>query len=815
MNINTALRTIQAHLARQTESLSGRVVRPLDQGWRFHPGDAPGAMQPGFDDTGWATLDVPHDFSITGGFSEAYPSSQSGGWVPTGVAWYRKPLSLPATSQGRKVFVCFDGVSMNSQVWLNGRFLGQRPSGHTPFHYDLTPHLSPGDGAPDILAVRVDTSLQPYSRFYGGSGINRHVRLIITDRLHMEPWGVTARVTRLDAAEAHIAVFTDVRVERYTETDWDLFREPARNNTVTRRCLLTTRILDPQGRMCAQASDSFDMPHFSRQRVQQALAVQAPQLWSPEAPDLYQVQSQLSVEGRIIDETRTPLGIRTVAVDPARGFLLNGAPVKLKGVCLHQDAGVFGAAVPLKKWVRQLCAVKAMGANAVRTAHHPFPAEFYDCCDVLGVMVIDEAFDEWQQGWTRGQSEQPFGKNTYGYYQYFEQWHDADLRAMIRRDRHHPCVVLWSIGNEIPEQYYPEGAAIARRLTTICHEEDPSRPVTIGTEGNGKLPILDAFMAPLDVKGYNYIDLKHGAAFYDDVRRAHPGWVVLGTETGYDPAHWQAILRDPAVLGQFLWVGYDYLGEAPPPTAERPVNTLPHGWKGGLISITDEPKPEYHYRRCQWSAEPVVRLAVKTGPWTPQALWAPIPAVEHWNWTPGEVKTIYGFSNCDEVELFLNGLSLGVKCPRDSAHPCLLEWEVPFTPGVLRAVGRCGGVGAGCEHGLTTAGTPDHVELVTDDTILCADGCDVAVVDIRVVDAKGIVAPRMGERVEVEVVGAGVLDGLTNGDLDCRDSYRASATSLVAGRAQAVVRASRTEGEIVITALVPGLPPARRTLSVS
>jgi beta-galactosidase len=810
MNITTELQTIQVHLARQTDTLPGRVVESLDQDWRFHQGDASGAAQPGFEDAGWMTLDVPHDYSIAGDVSETHPSSHSGGWVPTGVAWYRKHLPLPAAAQGRKVFVCFDGVSMNSQVWLNGRFLGQRPSGHTPFHYDLTPHLSHDDGAQNILAVRVDTTLQPYSRFYGGSGINRHVWLITTDRLHIEPWGVTARVTQLDAAEARLAITTDVRVERYVETDWDLFRNPAQNNAVTKRCLLTTRILDPQGRVCAEASDTCDMPHFSRQRVQQALTVQAPHPWSPEEPNLYLVQSQLSVGGQVIDETRTPLGIRTVAVDPARGFLLNGNPVKLKGVCLHQDAGVFGAAVPLKKWVRQLQRVKAMGANAVRTAHHPFPAEFYDCCDVLGLMVVDEAFDEWQQGWTRGQSEQPFGKNTYGYYQYFEQWHDADLRAMIRRDRHHPCVIMWSIGNEIPEQYYAEGTAVARRLAAICKEEDPTRPVTIGTEGNGKLPILDAFMEPLDVKGYNYIDLKHGTAFYDDVRRAHPDWVVLGTETGYDPAHWQAILRDPAVLGQFLWVGYDYLGEAPPPTAERSPNTLPHGWKGGLITITDEPKPEYHYRRCLWSAEPVVRLSVKTGPWTPQALWAPIPAAEHWNWPPGDVKTIYGFSNCEEVELFLNGRSLGVKRPGDSAHPCLVEWDVPFEPGILHTIGRRGGGGADCEHGLTTAGAPHHVELVTDDTRLRADGSDVALVDIRVVDARGIVVPHVMDRVAVRVAGAGDLAGLTNGDLDCRVSFRASETTLVAGRAQAVVRAAKTDGELIVTVVVDGLPAARQ-----
>jgi beta-galactosidase len=564
------LQAIQAHIDRQTAGLAGRVVQSLDHDWRFHQGEATGAELVGFDDAGWVALNVPHDYSITGEFSEKHPSSQSGGWVQAGVGWYRKRLHVATMVRGQKVFVIFDGVSMNSQVWLNGRFLGLRPSGHTPFHYDITAFLDPGDAAPNILAVRVDTSLQPYSRFYCGSGINRHVRLLITNPLHIEPLGVTVNLAHVDAAKAEIEISTDIRVERYAETDWDLFRDPAKNNTVSKCCLLTTRVLDQQGKVCAEATEVCEMPHFSRQRLEQRLALPAPRLWSPEDPYLYLVQSQLSVEGQIIDETRTPLGVRTVTVDTVNGLQLNGRSIKLKGVCLHQDAGVFGAAVPLKKWVRQLRLVQGMGCNAVRTSHHPFPAEFYDCCDVLGLLVVDEAFDEWQMGWTRGQAEQPFGKNTYGYHLYFEQWHETDLRAMIRRDRHHPSVIMWSIGNEIPEQYYAAGAAVSRRLVRICKEEDPTRPVTLGTEGNGKLPILDAFMEPLDVKGYNYVDLKNGAAFYDAIRRVHPDWVLLGTETGYDPAHWQAILRDPAVLGQFLWAGYDYLGESACLTPDSP-----------------------------------------------------------------------------------------------------------------------------------------------------------------------------------------------------------------------------------------------------
>ncbi len=804
------VKTIQDHINRQTTGLAGRVVQSLNHDWRFHLGEVTGAEFVGFDDAEWVAVNVPHDYSITGEFSEKHPSSQSGGWVPTGVGWYRKRIHVPTIASGQKIFVLFDGVSMNSQVWINGRFLGLRPSGHMPFHYDITAFLNYGEGIENILAVRVDTSLQPYSRFYCGSGINRHVKLMITNPLHIEHMGVTINVTQIDSTEAHIEICTDVRVERYADTDWDLFRDPTKNNIISKNCILTTRILDQQGNVCVEANEACEMPQFSKQRLQQCLILPSPRLWSPDDPYLYMVQSQLSVDGQVIDETRTTLGVRTITVDTVNGLQINSRQIKLKGVCLHQDAGVFGSAMPLKKWVRQLRMMQGMGCNAVRTSHHPFPAEFYDCCDLLGLLVVDEAFDEWQMGWTRGQAEQPFGKNTYGYHLYFEQWHDTDMRAMIRRDRNHPSVIMWSIGNEIPEQYYAEGAVVARRLVAICKEEDPTRPVTLGTEGNGKLPILDDVMETLDIKGYNYVDLKNGTAFYDTIHREHPDWVLLGTETGYDPAHWQAVIRDPAVIGQFLWVGYDYLGESAFLTPDSPPDKLNHGWRGGIVTITDEPKPEYHYRRCMWSDEPVARLAIKTLPWTPTALWEPIPAVEHWNWTPGEMKTIYGFSNCEETELFLNDQSLGVKIPGDAAHPCLVEWEAPFEPGTLRLVARRGGVNV-CEDSITTAGEPACVELQTDDSTLNFDGSDMAIVDIRVVDVKGIVVPDFAKQVTVHVTGAGILAGMTNGDLDCRDSFCASETTLVAGRAQAVVRAAFT-GEIVVTVQVAGLATAHLTI---
>lgn len=803
------IQAVAAYCDQYTNTSARNIVR-CDRDWRFSPVDIIGAQAANYADADWRRLDIPHDYSIEGDFAESHAASGPGGWVQTGTVWYRKHLTADPSWQGRKIFLCFDGVSMNSQVWVNGHYLGHHPYAYTPFWYDITPFMQAA--GENVIAVKADNSLQPFSRFYGGTGIYRPVWLVATDPLHITPWGVRAEVTHLDDARAAVTVNTELRVDRYPETDFDGFRDPAQNVDITKTCRVTNRIVDLQGALVAEVYEDVAMRNFSRRTVTQGLEIANPARWSPAQPSLYRLYTTLSIDGTVVDDGWTPLGVRTVAVDVERGFQLNGDTLKLKGLCLHQDAGLFGAAVPLEVWVRRITQVQAMGCNALRTSHHPFPPEFYHACDYLGMLVLDEAFDEWQKGWVWGERETPYSKSTYGYALYFAQWSETDLRAMLRRDYNHPSVVMWSVGNEIPEQYHPEGVEMVQRLVRITHEEDRTRPVTLGAEGNAKCPITPGFMEALDVQGYNYIDMRYGEAYYDPILQQQPGAVLLGSETGYDPIHWGEVTEHPSIIGQFLWVGYDYLGESPSTPDPAQPDRLLHGWTGGIIDTIDTPRAEFYLRQSLWTEQPMVHLAVKTATWQPRALWAPIPAAEHWNWTPGEEKTVYVFTNCERVELRLNGEVVGEQT-RDPQQLLPLQFTVPYTPGTLQVVGYRQGKVV-CEHALTTAKPAATLALECDYSRLPADGRAVAHLRIRAVDAHGVPVPDAAERVRVTVEGAGTLYGLATGDLATHTGYRATEVDLYQGQCLAVVQAADTAGALTVRVSADGLPPAQLVLPV-
>lgn len=790
--------------AAQRERLS------MDPGWRFTLGDVPGAERPGFEDRQWRRLDLPHDWSIEGTPREDAPGGGRIGYFPAGIGWYRKAFRMPAGARGRgrEAWLEFDGVYMNSDVWINGVHLGRRPYGYIGFAYDITPHLVAGI---NVLAVRVDNSRQPNSRWYTGSGIYRHVWLTVADPLHIGHWGVSVTTPRADSASTDVV--TRVRVEN--------------DNRAPRRGLLRSVVLDSAGREVGRTEAPFSLAAGERVELEQRLRVEFPHLWSVDRPYRYALRSEILDGARSADLTTTMFGIRTIGYDSDRGFLLNGARVKMKGVNLHHDAGGFGAAVPERVWERRLEALRAMGANAIRTSHNPPAPEFLDLCDRLGFLVMAEAFDEWT-----------IGKLAEGYHNYFDEWSARDLTDFIRRDRNHPSIVLWSAGNEIGEQSAPDGARVLRRLIDLFHHEDPTRPVTTGNDNiaaDGH-PASMEFLDAEDVVGYNYVDRwrERREVFAEPDRHEHPDWKMIGTESGTifqsfderyslgdDPAlvrpnyttgmleaerRWKWVAMRDYFAGDFMWTGIDYLGESTWPFK---------GFASGALDITGQPKDAYYLYQSVWTDRPVLHL------------------FPHWNWPgrEGRVIPVLAYTGCGIVELFLNGRSLGEKrleFPAQGtsggwnsyAQPVVqattndlhLSWDVPYEPGVLRAVGRRRDGTTTCEAEVRTAGPPAAIRLAADRDTISTDPGDVAHLTFEIVDSAGTVVPTADDMVMFTAVG-GALLLVDNANLRDLAPYRFDRRQAFNGRGLAIVRATQP-GLLRLTASAGGLPPVSVTLAV-
>ncbi len=783
----------------------------MDRSWRFHLGDVDGVQGPNVDDSGWRAVDVPHDWSIEGPFSRDAPTGGGGGFLPTGVAWYRKHFRRPAVAKGHRVWIEFDGVYENSTVWLNGQLLGTRPFGYISFHYDVTEHVVEGE---NVVAVRVDNSHQPNTRWYSGSGIYRHVRLVVVDPIHIGHWGQYVTTPEVSEETAAVVIRTTLVNESTASTQagqWQFW------------------IFNPDGIQVSGGAGVYDTiePGGSIEVESPPVEVRAPRLWSVETPELYTLRTAVLNEGKRVDEVTTTFGIRQIEYDVDRGFLLNGEPVKMNGVCLHHDGGCVGAAVPERIWERRLKTLKAMGCNAIRTAHNPPAPEFLDLCDRLGFLVMDEAFDEWR-----------IGKTRYGYNQYFDEWAQRDLMALLRRDRNHPSVVMWSVGNEIREQPTENGHEVLHPLVETCHREDPTRPVTLGCDniaadgGSTTLPFLEG----LDIVGYNYVDRWHERRelYYSLDRHEHPDWRFVGTESvsvggvrggyslGRDPQAvrpnyntrmiraeqlWKFVSTRDYVIGDFMWTGIDYLGEA--------------WWPGkhassGVIDLCGFAKDGYYFYQSQWTDAPMIHL------------------FPHWNWEgrEGQVVPVLAYSNCDAVELFLNGTFLGEKrleFPRQGAsggwnryaRPRVnvttadlhLAWDVPYEPGVLKAVGKRGRQVV-CTAEIRTAGAPAAVRLSVDRDTIAGDGRDVAHVKVEIVDTDGVVVPTADNLVKFAVEGEGRLIGVDNGNPRDHDSFQAWQRHAFNGLCLAIVQSNRRHGEIRLTSRADGLDAASIEIDV-
>ena len=796
-----------AHAAPTLKASDPRVVEPFTDGWKFHQGDASGAETTSFADITWDSVTLPHDWAIAGPVAEDAPSRGAGGFFPTGIGWYRKSFTVPAidTMQNstRRIFLVFDGVMANSDVYLNGDLLGHRPYGYVSFVYELTSHLKPGN---NVVAVRVDDSQQPASRWYPGAGINRQVRLVTTDDVHIVPWGtfVTTPAVSADSATIHV-------------------RSTIKNESSAPSTLkLQVQLIDPKG----ATVKSFESPATSSTLAAGETAdiaaettIPHPDRWDLDHSALYTVHATVLRNGKPVDDEDVPFGIREFHFDPNQGFFLNGTHHKIYGAAMHTDGGAVGTAVPLAVWERRLTELRKLGVNAIRTAHNPPAPEFLDLCDRMGFLVMDEMFDAWT-----------VGKNTWDYHVYFREWNVRDTTDSVMRDRNHPSIILWSAGNEIHDTPHPEIAIpILKTLVETFHQNDPTRPVTQALfRPNVSHDYDDGLADLLDVVGQNYRE--------QEILKAHadkPSRKIVGTENTHDRNQWVAMRDHPEYSGQFLWSGVDYLGEA----GRWPAI----GSGSGLLLSNALTRPRALERESWWSTTPVVKMARRVqaqrqGPVDPgyasptsnnqaaaqNSPQAPLdPTVRFGqpllaDWTPKDLtphpETVEVYTNAEEVELFLNGKSLGVQKLHPDASP--IVYHVAFEPGTLKAVARTGGkeIASGM---LKTAGKPARLELVTDKPTmpLTPDWNDVRYVTATLVDDAGTRIPDSQTEVTFSVAGSAKVIAVDNGDMLDHEPFQAAQRHLYDGNVCALVRGDATAGSATITASAPGVAAASISLS--
>jgi beta-galactosidase len=791
---------------------ASRIRESFDFDWKFSRGDFATAQLPEFSDKEWATIALPHDWSIEGPFDQDHSSSYCGGYLPTGIGWYRKHFRVPESYKDRKLTIEFDGVYQNSQVWINGRPLGNRPYGYVPFFYDLTPHID--FGKENVIAVKVDNSRQTNCRWYSGSGIYRRTWLIVTGKIHVAQWGTFVTTPEVSTNAASVRVSTRIQNEGKAPT----------------RCTVVSSILDRDGAVVQTAEQTEEIPAGKDFQFAHTMKVDKPHLWSVESPYLYRLLSTLRASSEEVDHYATPIGIRQAVFDADRGFLLNGERVKLRGVCLHHDGGCLGAAVPERVWERRLEILREMGCNAVRTSHNPFAAEFLDLCDQMGFLVLNEAFDEWKVPKTQ------IGPN--GYSNYFDEWYERDVQNFVRRDRNHPSVVLWSAGNEIGDQQAPNGAETLSKLLKIFHTEDPTRPVTAGCDHIQSEPASETarpeFLALLDVVGYNYADRwrDRREKYYSIDRHSSPERRFIGTEseaiagirgeypelfTDTAPVEFGPFSRGhnvdveqlfkfvttyDYVAGDFMWTGIDHLGEARWPMK---------GSSTGVIDTCGFKKDGFYFYQSQWVQEPVLHV------------------FPHWNWQrrEGQIIPVSCYTNCDTVELFVNGRSMGVKgyeFPRlgmelhwgnlperakvlRTTADLHLSWDVPYEPGALRAVGTKGGKVVSTIE-VPTTGEPAAIQVSADRGVIRADGRDVVHFAVQILDERGSVVRTAKNELEFELVGEGRLIGLDSGDPASHEDYRSNRRRAFNGLALAIAQSTKNPGQIQLRASSPSLRPA-------
>jgi beta-galactosidase len=792
--ITLGLQTLCVLLSACVSALLARETILLDAGWRFQLGENPQATAPLFADEVWQAVDLPHDWSIGFVPEESASSEGHGGFFPTGVGCYRRTFTIAPEWRGQRIALEFEGVAGRTAVWLNGKRLGDHHYAYTPIRFDITDQVNFDDS--NVLVVQVDNSHQPNSRWYVGSGIYRHVWLQACGPVHIAHQGVRLITHETSAQEATVEAV--VTVENLTDAEATVRVE--------------AEFISPAGESVAELESTVQTAAGQQTPAGLSTQISQPNLWSPDSPDLYTVRIRVQRGEEVLDTLEVPLGIRTVRVSAERGLLLNGQSIEMCGGCVHHDNGPLGAAAYDRAELRRVELLKRAGFNAIRTSHNPPSTAFLNACDRLGMLVIDEAFDGWAVAKTKHDYSNVFA----------DQW-QTDLQAMIDRDRNHPAVVMWSIGNEVYERGDESGRQLAGELARFARQHDATRPVTIALCGLSKTedwPKLDPMFAAVDAAGYNY-ELHRYAKDHERV----PQRVMFSSESfPFVPyVGWKASTEVPYVIGDFVWTALDYLGEAGIGRVYFPDETVRGHWEGshfpwrgaacGDIDLVGFRKPLSHYRNIVWDRGEhlyaAVRLPTPDGrPWQ-LSKWSQEPALASWTWPGQEGKplSVVIFSRYEKVRVYLNDSFLCEK-PTGEAQEFRAQCEIPYTPGCLKVVGWQDGQAMETCH-LTTAGSHLGLRLKADRPAIQADGQDLAFVTVELVDATGNVNMQDDQTVQFTLSGPGKIVAVGNADLIGRESYQANPHRTYQGRALVVVRSTSETGVIELRAEAKGLPKAK------
>ncbi|MFO8002488.1 MAG: glycoside hydrolase family 2 TIM barrel-domain containing protein [Marinilabilia sp.] len=756
----------------------------INSDWSFKKGDIENAEARDFDVSEWRSVDLPHDWSIEGPYSPHHASAT--GYLPGGIGWYRKNFEVPEAKKDQKVYIYFEGIYRNGTLFVNGDSVGMRPNGYISYMYDITSYLEAGKE--NTIAVKVDHSQSIDSRWYTGSGIYRDVYLVYANPVHISRWGVFYQTRMTDNESALVDVET--RISNNLDKGQDVTVEQ--------------EILDHNDRSVGSSSREFSVAERDSNAVVQTLEVDDPSLWSVDDPYLYKLKTTVFKDGNLIDETTTRLGIRTMDFDANKGFALNGESMNVKGVCLHHDAGTLGSAVPREVWKRRLKRLKSLGCNAIRTSHNPQAPDLYELCDELGLLVLNEAFDEWEypkkkwvEGWNVGEPA------FQGSYEFFEEWGERDLRDMILRDRNHPSVFMWSIGNEVdypndpyshpildeesiqqqhtsgyqPDQPHAERlGGIAKRLADVVRENDPSRPVTAGLAG----PVMSNetdYPGALDVVGYNYTERR-----YETDHEAYPERILYGSENGHSYDAWKAVRDNDYIFGQFLWTGINYLGEA--------FRWPSRGFTSGLLDLGGFIKPRGYFRKSLWTSEPMIYVGAYPLPKEGQGPLIDAPSV--WNFETSDTVRVVSYTNCSSARLFLNGQEIGEEKTRDEETGVVI-WEVVYKPGNLVVKGYNGDEQVALDHIETTA-RPKAVEAKRWRDGNVQKG-DVLQIEIQTVDEEGRHVYLSDEEITCNIEGPAELMGLESSDPSDMGNYNDNRHRVYRGQMIAYVKATGS-GEV-------------------
>ena len=771
----------------------------FDFDWRFHRGDVAGGEDVDFDDSQWRLLNLPHDWSIEDlpGTDSPLDSNAVGGidigYFVGGTGWYRKKFTIPSELNGKRFNINFEGVYMNADIWLNGEYLGNHPYGYTSFWYDISENLIFGEE--NLVAVKVSNEGKN-SRWYSGSGIYRHVWLTVTEPLYIAPWGTYITTPEVSNTLAQV----DVKTKVVNDSDKSM------------ETTFVTIIINRKGEETAKVETKMQIEAASSMEISQNLAVRSPELWSPESPNLYIAATEIiDSDSQVLDKVETTFGIRTIEFTVEEGFLLNGKPTLLKGGCMHHGNGPLGSAAYDRAEERRVELMKASGFNSIRCAHNPPSPAFLDACDKLGILVINEAFDMWKKG-----------KKQQDYHLYFDQWWQKDIESMILRDRNHPSIIMWSTGNEIPERGEPEGVKTSQMLAEFVRDLDPTRPVTSAV--NGLRPDKDPYFATLDIAGYNYsFGGDHGkqSIFEIDHNRL-PNRIIYCSESYPLEAFgaWMDVIDYPYVIGDFVWTGFDYLGEASIGWLGYPHEGSFYPWNHafcGDIDICGFKRPQSYYRNVLWNAGQQVSIFVKppepsfkTNPGKKDwSKWEWQDVVAEWNWggyenQPLEVEVYCAF---ETVELFLNGESLGKK-ETNRGTQWIAKWEVPYKPGILKAVAYEGTKEAGSRE-LVTAEDPNNIRLSADRAKIKADGQDLSYITVDLLDSNDRRHPKAENLIRFEIEGPGSIIAVASSNPMSVESYQQPKRKAYKGRCLVIVKSTGESGNIIIKASSTGLQSAR------